>query len=133
MEEKGLGFTMLKNQLFKIYGSKFKPYPGSNSGQTTVVCVAHTIFFLHVHKDAFILKSQGRKRSFLPPMLYCHLHFCRSRYLFLLKFLLIGGCFDVCSVYKYHPGLYHSVVQRLFRVCSKISSLNSGGKRLQNA
>ncbi len=91
MEEKGLGFTMLKNQLFKIYGSKFKPYPGSNSGQTTVVCVAHTIFFLHVHKDAFILKSQGRKRSFLPPMLYCHLHFCRSRYLFLLKFLLIGG------------------------------------------
>ena len=51
--EKGLGFTVAKSQLFKIHGSKFEPHPRSDSGQATVVCVTHTMFFLRVRKDPF--------------------------------------------------------------------------------
>ena len=53
IQEKGPGFTVAKSQLFKIHGSKLEPHPRSDSGQATVVCVTHTMFFLCVRKDPF--------------------------------------------------------------------------------
>ena len=42
-----------KSQLFEIHGSKLKPHPMSDSGQTSVMSVTHAMFFLGVGKDPF--------------------------------------------------------------------------------
>ena len=42
-----------ESQFFEIHGSKFEPHPGRNPGQTTVMCITHTMFFLGVSKDPF--------------------------------------------------------------------------------
>ena len=50
-----------------------------------------------------------------------------------LVFLLVRAGFDMGCVYEDNAGVYHPVIQRFFRICSKISLLSSSGNRLQNA
>ena len=38
-------------ELFKIHGSKFKPYPVGNLGEATVGCITHRVFFFGIGKD----------------------------------------------------------------------------------
>ena len=39
-------------QLFEVHGSKFKPHPFRDLGQTSIKGIAHTVFFLGIGKDA---------------------------------------------------------------------------------
>ena len=40
-----------EGQFFKIHGSIFKPHPCRDTGQTSVVCIAHGMFFFCIRKN----------------------------------------------------------------------------------
>ena len=44
-------FAVPDCQFFEVHGSKFKPHTACNSGQTSVVCITHGVFFFRVRKD----------------------------------------------------------------------------------
>ena len=42
-----------ESQLFEVQGSKFKPHPGRDPGQTSAVGVTHGMLVFGIGKDAF--------------------------------------------------------------------------------
>ena len=40
-------------QFFEVHGSKFKPHPACNPGQTSVVCITHSMLLFRIRKGTF--------------------------------------------------------------------------------
>ena len=44
-------FCFPSSQLFEVHGSKFKPHPFGDLGQTSIKRIAHTMLFFGIGKD----------------------------------------------------------------------------------
>ena len=92
---KSRSFATPDCQFFEIHGSKFKPHPACNPGQTSVVCITHGVFFLCIRKGTF-----NRLFSFGVNLLP---HICFSDLLCQIQIFLPDVClqnllsFCVCS------------------------------------
>ena len=49
--ETGLGLCFPSGQLFEVHGSKLKPHPFGDLGQTSIKRIAHTMLFFGIGKD----------------------------------------------------------------------------------